>query len=139
MACRLTDIIAGRVHDGYITACETLPCGHAGVCWYGWKQDGRGGYRLSLSLESHIVLRCFQCGAIVPLGAATDTAETAVEVTAARIIADDFAYWPVMDGFDAWVEDRDDDGVRQHHDHPFFQAGWLACAIAHHATEHGEG
>jgi hypothetical protein len=83
--------------------------------------------------------RCELCRQVVPYGPATDTAETAIEVTAARIIADDFAYWPVMDGFDAWVEDRDDDGVRQHHDHPFFRAGWLAAAIAHHATEHGEG
>jgi hypothetical protein len=88
--------------------------------------------------EPHFIV-CFRCHATLPLGPARDTAETAIEVTAARIIADDFAYWPVMDGFDAWVEDRDDDGVRQHHDHPFFRAGWLAAAIAHHATEHGEG
>jgi hypothetical protein len=66
----IVDQVPGTIGH-YIIDCELLPCGHRGVGWNGWKSDGAGGMRLEPSLESHVVLRCYICGALQPLGPAT--------------------------------------------------------------------
>jgi hypothetical protein len=88
---------------------------------------------------------CSDCHAWLPLGAATDTAETAIEVRAAELamrwapMARDATTFLERHG---WYHARD--GYAPSIDHAESRAGWLAHAIAthddaHHATEHGEG
>lgn len=94
--------------------------------------------------------RCVMgCGEWLPLGPATDTAETAIEVRAAELAlkpTDGRVYFVNLDEAHGWHDYEDDRGGecscrtcqvrnRVHN----WDAGWLAHTIANHATEHGEG
>jgi hypothetical protein len=85
--------------------------------------------------------RCVMgCGEWLPLGPATDTAETAIEVRAWMLGTAE-----IIRACD--MTEAEDAGWRAHQvgtepNGPSEEVGWLAREIwltAHHATEHGEG
>jgi hypothetical protein len=95
--------------------------------------------------DHHHRVTCDDCGAWLPLGPATDTPETALEVRAAEIAAHGFrpdcgccADTSLSTGeFYGWhcTQDRDDTGGV-----PEIERGYLARIIAEHETaQHGGG
>jgi hypothetical protein len=84
--------------------------------------------------------RCVMgCGEWLPLGPARDTAETAIEVLAAFLLnPGGFVSVAHRDYHDRdWIDEDYNYEFRE--DCDGCQAEHLAAAIAHHATEHGEG
>lgn len=76
-------------------------------------------------------LRCIDCDAMLPLGPSNDTPpEVAIEMEAAKVVAENYAYWPVALGIDAFA--HDDEPPQSNPEAPDWHTGWLAAAIIDH-------
>ena len=122
-----------------------LPCGHFLWTWHGWKQDADApnGLSIQVSLESHVMKKCFCCGAIVPLGPANDSPGDEATARAMRVEqrAAEYAMetritstWPAPRWGSKWPDDviRGFFGLVHFEDEDMYLAGWLAHAIAAH-------